>query len=135
MTVIATGFGHQKRHVPEIDIEEALPIPMPTAARRRVAGSSIDMFGTELPSTGPNRIACSATMNESDVLKQPQLSDEEQDNLEVPAFLRKHWSVRLRSADLTTSRIDPEGSWIPRHGRRAERPAALSFREFDEVRG
>lgn len=89
VTVIATGFGHQKRHVPEIDIEEALPIPMPTAARRRVAGSSIDMFGTERPLTGPNRIA-GLTMNESDVLKQPQLSDEEQDNLEVPAFVRKH---------------------------------------------
>ncbi|MBD3299682.1 MAG: cell division protein FtsZ, partial [candidate division Zixibacteria bacterium] len=95
VTVIATGFGAHQETPQEPEVEETLPLPK--SSRTRTPGGMIDMFGTERTNVGTNRIRGLA-MGETDALRQPQLADDDPDNLEVPAFVRKHM---VRSATET----------------------------------
>lgn len=86
VTVIATGFGsgpRVTRSAPESKIE-SLSVP-----RVRVSGPAIDLFGNESSLQGKNRLS-GLNMGESAVLSQPNCGDEDSDDLEVPAFVRKH---------------------------------------------
>lgn len=85
VTVIATGFGSPAHSKSRPAREEILqPIRTP-----RVTGSAIDLFNPDRVVTPANRIAGIA-MGDSSILPQPVMSDSELDNLEVPAFVRKH---------------------------------------------
>ncbi|HUU46792.1 MAG TPA: cell division protein FtsZ, partial [Acidobacteriota bacterium] len=84
VTVIATGFGPPRRR----PHEQERQIRISTTNRLRGAAASLDMFVTDAPSSA-NRIA-GLTMGDDSVLTQPRLSAEEADNIEVPAFVRKH---------------------------------------------
>jgi len=89
VTVIATGFGtgpknQAARSQPE---RETIALTMP---RMRVKGSAMDLFGTDgIASVGANRIS-GLSMGDNDVLSQPSQGDDDSENLEVPAFVRKH---------------------------------------------
>ncbi len=87
VTVIATGFGTHQDMPQEPEVEETLPLPK--SSRSRVPGAAIDMFNSERMNVGTNRIRGLA-MGETDALRQPQLADDDPENLEVPAFVRKH---------------------------------------------
>jgi cell division protein FtsZ len=87
VTVIATGFGNRPKESHPESKSESMPLPLP---RMKVGGPDMDLFGTESPRLGKNRIAGLA-MGESDVLSQPGTADDDAEDLEVPAFVRKHY--------------------------------------------
>ena len=87
VTVIATGFGSES-HQETVPVESEI-IPLRIPRRARVSGSPIDLFGTERAGVGPNRIAGLA-MGEGAVLAQPNGSSNGAEDLDVPAFVRKH---------------------------------------------
>ncbi len=87
VTVIATGFGSGSKAPRPKETAETLGLTIP---RMRVKGSAMDLFGPEkLSPVGANRIS-GLSMGEEDVLSQPNQRDDDSDNLEVPAFVRKH---------------------------------------------
>ena len=85
VTVIATGFGGNGQRKAKPAREEIVQ-PVRTT---RATGSPIDLFTSDRVHAGSNRIAGIA-MGDASVLAQPALSDNEPENLEVPAFVRKH---------------------------------------------
>jgi cell division protein FtsZ len=87
VTVIATGFGNRPKESSLEAKSESMPLSVP---RLKGGGPDMDLFGTEAPRLGTNRIAGLA-MGESDVLSQPGTADEDTEDLEVPAFVRKHY--------------------------------------------
>ncbi|MEW5873665.1 MAG: cell division protein FtsZ [Candidatus Zixiibacteriota bacterium] len=100
VTVIATGFGSNTRPEPAAAVETEV-LAIPAKRRARVVGSPIDLFGAERAGIGPNRIAGLA-MGEGTILSQPGLADDDPENLEVPAFVRKHL-VRSQTEDAAPS--------------------------------
>ncbi|MBI5869319.1 MAG: cell division protein FtsZ [candidate division Zixibacteria bacterium] len=85
VTVIATGFGSPRQSSSRPAREEIMqPIRTP-----RVTGASIDLFNPDRVVAPANRIAGIA-MGDSSILPQTVMSDNELENLEVPAFVRKH---------------------------------------------
>ncbi|MBI3646302.1 MAG: cell division protein FtsZ [Acidobacteriales bacterium] len=94
VTVIATGFGgpvsritRHERFAPRPEVASGR-----TPIRLRLGGAPIDMF----VEAGNGRRVGLATGGD-EVLSQPRLSGEDSDNLEVPAFVRRHL-VRAESA-------------------------------------
>jgi cell division protein FtsZ len=92
VTVIATGFGGRLSKIQLVpDEEPELLVPsgsrgLRSTGRVRVSGSPIDMFVPEMPA---NRLT-GFNLAEGDVLAQPSNGDEAE-NLDVPAFVRKHF--------------------------------------------
>ncbi|MEW5700798.1 MAG: cell division protein FtsZ [Candidatus Zixiibacteriota bacterium] len=100
VTVIATGFGG--RRVRALDIEHLehpeTPARLKTPLRLRVSGSPIDLFVGGKPGHGGTMSGLSC--GDSDVLAQPRLTGDDADNLDVPAFVRKHF-IRAESLGAT----------------------------------
>jgi cell division protein FtsZ len=85
VTVIATGFGGNGHRKPKPAREEIVQ----PVARPRVTGSPIDLFAPDRVVSPANRIAGLA-MGDTSVLPQPARAENEPENFEVPAFVRKH---------------------------------------------
>ena len=86
VTVIATGFGTGSKTPRPKTQAETISLTMP---RIRVKGSPMDLFGADgISSIGANRFS-GLSMGDSDVLSQPSQRDDDSDNLDVPAFVRK----------------------------------------------
>jgi cell division protein FtsZ len=87
VTVIATGFGTGSKTPRPKAQAETISLTMP---RIRVRGSAMDLFGADgVSSIGANRIS-GLSMGDAEVLSQPSQGGDDSDNLEVPAFVRKH---------------------------------------------
>jgi len=99
VTVIATGFGGSRPAKPYISMAEEPEMAMPSgrrSGRMNIGGNALDMFVADMPVT--NRLT-SLNLADGEVLAQPG-NGSESDNLEVPAFVRKHF-VRTEPAPVT----------------------------------
>jgi len=96
VTVIATGFGGNGQRKTKPAREEIVQ----QVRGARVTGSPIDLFSPARVVAPANRIAGLA-MGDASILSQPSLVDDEPENLEVPAFVRKH----LKRASVETPMI------------------------------
>jgi len=96
VTVIATGFGGRRVHAFEAErlAHPEVPARLRTPMRLRVSGAPIDLFVGDKPGNGGGLADLPVGGNE--VLVQPRLSSDDADNLEVPAFVRKHF-IRVES--------------------------------------
>jgi cell division protein FtsZ len=92
VTVIATGFGGRRVRLLEVEhlTHPDVPARIKAPLRLRVTGSPIDMFVGDKPGNGGGLSGLSFGGDE--VLVQPRLSGDDADNLEVPAFVRKHFT-------------------------------------------
>lgn len=90
VTVIATGFGGSRPAKPHLTLADEPEISLPStrkSGRMHIGGNALDMFVADMPVT--NRLT-SLNLGENDILAQPG-NGSESDNLEVPAFVRKHF--------------------------------------------
>ncbi len=106
VTVIATGFGGNGERRTQA-AGEVVAKPARTAGLVRVTGSPIDLFNAGRVVPSANRIA-GLNMGETSILPQPSAvpgafsaAEDDAENLEVPAFVRKH----LKRAPLGTPAI------------------------------
>ena len=105
VTVIATGFGGSRPARPHIALAEEPEFSMPSgrkSVRMNIGGNALDMFVPDMPVT--NRLT-GLNLAEGEVLAQPG-NGSESDNLDVPAFVRKHF-VRTEPAGGELSRTTP----------------------------